>query len=115
MPDDELIRLAGEHKLRENLQAQVERMLADPRSAEFVRHFVGQWLQARDIESVLINAPAVIARDEPPDPEAEQPPGAVPRADPQAARGAHRRREEGAAGGPRRRSAGRSAASASSS
>ena len=57
MPDDELIRLAGEHKLRENLQAQVERMLADPRSEEFVRNFVGQWLQARDIETVLINAP----------------------------------------------------------
>ena len=47
-------------------------MLADPRSAEFVRHFVGQWLQARDIETVLINAPAVIARDEPPDPEADK-------------------------------------------
>ena len=56
MPDDELIRLAGEHKLRANLQAQVDRMLADPRSEEFVRNFVGQWLQARDIETVLINA-----------------------------------------------------------
>jgi hypothetical protein len=47
-------------------------MLADPRSAEFVRHFVGQWLQARDIESVIINASAVIARDQPKDPEAER-------------------------------------------
>ena len=72
MPDDELIRLAGEHKLREGLDAQVARMLADPRSAEFFRHFVGQWLQARDIESVIINAPAVISRDEPPDPDAER-------------------------------------------
>ncbi|MEA2631478.1 MAG: hypothetical protein QOE66_1697, partial [Chloroflexota bacterium] len=72
MPDAELIRLAGENKLRGDLQAQVGRMLADPRSAEFFRHFVGQWLQARDIESVIINAPAVIARDEPPDPEAER-------------------------------------------
>ena len=72
MPDADLIRLAGEHKLRENLRAQVERMLADPRSGEFFRHFVGQWLQARDIESVLINAPAVMARDEPPDPDAER-------------------------------------------
>ena len=72
MPDGELIRLAGEHTLREGLRGQVERMLADPRSAEFVRNFVGQWLQARDIESVPINGPAVVARDEPPDPEAER-------------------------------------------
>ena len=72
MPDAELIRLAGEHKLREDLQAQVDRMLADPRSAEFIRNFVGQWLQARDIETVIINAPAVMSRDEVPDPAAEK-------------------------------------------
>ena len=71
MPDAELIQLAGEHKLRKNLKSQVDRMLADPRSAEFVRNFVGQWLQARDIDSVLINAQAVISRDEVPDPAAE--------------------------------------------
>ena len=72
MPDADLIRLAGEHRLRAGLTGQVERMLADPRSAEFVRNFVGQWLQARDIETVLINGPAVAARDEPPDPEADR-------------------------------------------
>ena len=72
MPDDELIKLASEHKLRENLASQVERMLADSRSSEFIRHFVGQWLQARDIESVIINTFAVVARDEVPDPEAEK-------------------------------------------
>src|SRR5262249_26784058 len=72
MPDEELIRLAGEHKLRANLAAQVKRMLADRRSEEFFRHFVGQWLQARDIETVLINGPAVIAGDAPADPEAER-------------------------------------------
>jgi hypothetical protein len=71
-PDDELFRLASEHKLRANLAAQVSRMLADPRSNEFFRHFVGQWLQARDIETVLINAFAVVSRDEIPDPEAER-------------------------------------------
>ena len=53
MPDAELFRLAGEHRLRANLQAQVDRMLADPRSSEFFRNFVGQWLQARDIETVV--------------------------------------------------------------
>jgi len=72
MPDAELIRLARDNKLRANLQAQVARMLADPRSEEFFRHFVGQWLQARDIESVLISASAVISRDEPADPEADK-------------------------------------------
>jgi len=72
LPDDELFRLAGEHKLRENLSAQVKRMLADLRSSEFNRNFVGQWLQARDIETVLINAFAVISHDQVPDPEAER-------------------------------------------
>ena len=39
MPDDELIRLAREHKLRENLPAQVERMLGD-RKSDRVHHAV---------------------------------------------------------------------------
>jgi len=68
MPDEALFRLAAENKLRQNLQAQVTRMLADPRSSAFMGHFPGQWLQARDIDSVEINARAVIARDSPPDP-----------------------------------------------
>ncbi len=72
MPDDELILLAGKHKLRENLKSQVGRMLADARSAEFIGNFVGQWLQARDIESVIVDARAVISRDAKPDPEAER-------------------------------------------
>jgi hypothetical protein len=72
MPDDELFELARRHKLRENLSAQVKRMLADPKSARFMRDFVGQWLQARDIDSVLVNAFAVISGDQAPDPEAEK-------------------------------------------
>lgn len=72
MPDDELFRLAGEHKLRDNLKAQVNRMLADPRSSELVRHFTGQWLAARDIETVEINARAIVARDEVVDPQAQK-------------------------------------------
>ncbi len=72
MPDDELFRLAGEHKLRAHLPAQIRRMLADPRSAELVRQFIGQWLQARDIESVEINARAVMARENAPDPQMQQ-------------------------------------------
>ena len=72
MPDDELFALARQHKLRENLLAQVQRLLSSDRSREFVRHFVGQWLQSRDIETVTINAPAVVARDEAADPEREK-------------------------------------------
>jgi hypothetical protein len=72
MPDAELFQLASQHQLRANLKAQVSRMLADSRSSEFVRNFTGQWLQARDIESVEINARAVITRDEPRDPNAEK-------------------------------------------
>ena len=72
MPDDELWRLAEEHRLRESLTAQVKRMLADQRSREFVRHFTGQWLQARDIDAVNINAFAVVSRDQKADPEMDQ-------------------------------------------
>ncbi len=100
MPDAELFRLAGEHRLRANLQAQVDRMLADPRSAEFFRNFVGQWLQARDIETVIINAAAVMSRDEVPDPEAEKRRARFRELDPQAARGTQRGREGGAASRP---------------
>jgi hypothetical protein len=71
MPDDQLTFLATAGQLRKNLSAQLQRMLADPRSNELVRHFVGQWLQARDIDTVEINARAVITRDEPPDPKAQ--------------------------------------------
>jgi hypothetical protein len=71
-PDDELLRLAGAHRLRNNLKAQVARMLADPRSAELVKRFTGQWLHARDIETVEINTFAVLSRDELPDPKSQQ-------------------------------------------
>ena len=70
MPDAELFRLAGEGKLRANLPAQLNRLLADPKSQEFVRNFTGQWLQARDIDSVQINPFAVFLREHP-DPEIE--------------------------------------------
>ena len=72
MPDDELFRLAGEGNLRKNLSAQLTRMLADRRSEAFVKNFVGQWLQARDIESVPIEARAILAREDKPDPDRER-------------------------------------------
>jgi mono/diheme cytochrome c family protein len=72
MPDDELFRLAGANKLRANLKSQVARMLADPRSSELMRHFTGQWLAGRDVESVEINARAVLMHDEVQDPKVQQ-------------------------------------------
>jgi hypothetical protein len=64
MPDDELIRLADEGQLRENLHAQVDRMLEDARSKALVENFGGQWLRARDVEHVNIDAIAALGMDE---------------------------------------------------
>ena len=72
MPDAELFRLAEEHALRKNLTAQLKRMLADPRSEELIRNFVGQWLQTRDIATVPIDAFTVINRDKPSDADADR-------------------------------------------
>ena len=60
VPDDELLSLAFQKKLRANLKEQVERMLADPRSGRFVEHFVGQWLQTRDLEHLPVDARRIL-------------------------------------------------------
>jgi len=65
MPDDELMELAGRKELRANIGAQLDRMLKDPRAKEFVRNFAGQWLQARDITSVVINGLDIYLREHP--------------------------------------------------
>lgn len=49
MPDDELFQLAAGGKLRRNLDAQVTRMLKDPKSRALVENFGGQWLQLRNL------------------------------------------------------------------
>jgi hypothetical protein len=67
-PDQELLKLAGENKLRENLDAQLQRMKSDPKFKSFYRNFVGQWLQTRDVEGVSINSFSVLLREDP-DPE----------------------------------------------
>jgi hypothetical protein len=53
IPDDELLALAESGELHEanTLEAQVRRMIADPRSDAMVENFVGQWLQLRNLES----------------------------------------------------------------
>ncbi len=50
MPDEQLIALAASNKLHEpkTLEAQVRRMITDPRGMAFIRNFAGQWLQVRD-------------------------------------------------------------------
>ena len=52
MPDEALIKLAGENRLHEPavLREQVERMLADEKAAALTENFVGQWLGLRDID-----------------------------------------------------------------
>lgn len=52
MPDDELLSLAEAGKLRASLDAQVKRMLDDPRSAALADNFAGQWLETRNLDSV---------------------------------------------------------------
>jgi mono/diheme cytochrome c family protein len=51
MPDDELNKLSDAGKLRDSQAqtAQVNRMLADPKSEAFVRNFAGQWLGLREV------------------------------------------------------------------
>jgi hypothetical protein len=46
-PDDELLRLALNRQLTANLDAQVRRMLKDPRAETLVDNFAMQWLQLR--------------------------------------------------------------------
>ena len=55
IPDDELLTAAEQGKLRDPsvLKAQVDRMLADPRSDALVDNFVGQWLHLRNLESLV--------------------------------------------------------------
>jgi hypothetical protein len=55
MPDDELRRVAdrGELHDRRVLDAQVRRMLRDPKAQALAQQFGGQWLQFRALESVM--------------------------------------------------------------
>jgi hypothetical protein len=52
MPDHELTDLAAKNQLRKNLDAEVRRMLASPKSQAFVENFAGQWLEIRNLNFV---------------------------------------------------------------
>ncbi|HEY8519377.1 MAG TPA: DUF1592 domain-containing protein [Gammaproteobacteria bacterium] len=58
IPDDELLTAAEQGRLGDpaELERQVRRMLADPRSAALTENFAGQWLNLRALES---HAPVV--------------------------------------------------------
>ncbi|HYE31964.1 MAG TPA: DUF1592 domain-containing protein [Methylomirabilota bacterium] len=49
LPDDELMALAKQGQLRNNIRAQVTRMLNDPKSERFFEDFPGQWLRTRNV------------------------------------------------------------------
>lgn len=51
MPDEELLRLAGENKLQDDavLEAQVRRMLAHEKAKAFTKNFAGQWLRFEEV------------------------------------------------------------------
>lgn len=56
MPDDELLDLAEKKQLAANLDSQVQRMLASPKSSELVRNFALQWLQVQRLERISPDA-----------------------------------------------------------
>ncbi|MBI4582892.1 MAG: DUF1592 domain-containing protein [Planctomycetes bacterium] len=51
MPDEELFAQARAETLRRNLEAQVARMLKDPKSGALVENFSGQWLGTRALKT----------------------------------------------------------------
>lgn len=57
MPDATLMQLAGEGRLHDDdvLREQVDRMIADPRSRQFVENFAGQWLDIDSVDRVAVN------------------------------------------------------------
>jgi hypothetical protein len=54
IPDDELLTVAAQGKLKDPavLQAQVKRMLADPKAESLVTNFASEWLFLRNLQSV---------------------------------------------------------------
>ncbi|HYG74565.1 MAG TPA: DUF1592 domain-containing protein [Planctomycetota bacterium] len=52
MPDDELLALAGKNELTKNIDAQVRRMLKDPKADALVDNFAMQWLQLRRLSII---------------------------------------------------------------
>ena len=66
IPDDELLNVAAQGKLREEavLEQQIQRMLRDPRSHALVENFFGQWLSTRSVKTLAVDQYAFPEFDE---------------------------------------------------
>ena len=51
MPDEELLALAAKNQLTPNLEAQVRRMLKDPKAESLTKNFAMQWLQLERLKT----------------------------------------------------------------
>lgn len=56
MPDEPLLRLAADGKLRRELDGQIDRMLASPQADQLVRNFGEQWLETRRLDGMQRDA-----------------------------------------------------------
>src|SRR5262249_46368684 len=64
MPDDELFDLAARGELRKHLDAQVKRMLRDPKGLALAENFGGQWLNLRLLGTAAVDPGAFPKFDE---------------------------------------------------
>jgi len=55
-PDRELLSLAEKSKLRDSIDAQIDRLLNDPKSDAFVQQFVSEWMSLDKFDVVEIDA-----------------------------------------------------------
>src|SRR6185503_3135287 len=55
-PDERLLALAAKNKLHESLDAEIERMIRDPRFEQFTQEFVSQWLSLDKFDVVSLDA-----------------------------------------------------------
>lgn len=64
MPDDELFRLAAQDRLHDAavVEAQVKRMLRDPKARALADSFAGQWLRIRDLRTTAQPDPRRFSR-----------------------------------------------------
>ena len=55
-PDQRLLELAAKNALHQSLDAEIERMIRDPRFGQFVTEFVSQWLSLDKFDVVAVDA-----------------------------------------------------------
>ena len=55
-PDSRLLELASQDALQQSLDAEIERMISDPRFGQFVNEFAAQWLSLDKLDVVAVDA-----------------------------------------------------------